>query len=73
MGFTEAYEAMRYDGKKVCRECWKDGTYLRIIFEAGIPRMKLSKLDKSGKRHEFYVRELTISNIFAEDWRVIDE
>lgn len=72
MGFNEAYEAMRFGGVKVTRECWKDGTYLRIIFEAGIPRMKLSKLDRSGKRHEFYVMELTISNIFAEDWRVID-
>ncbi len=73
MTFTEALEAMQYDGKKVCRECWKDGTYLRVIFEAGIPRMKLSKLDRSGNRHEFYVRELTVSNIFAEDWRVYDE
>lgn len=73
MSFEEALEAMRYDGKKVCRSCWKDGTFLRVIFEAGIPRMKLSKPDTSGKIHEFYVRELTISNIFAEDWEVYNE
>ena len=71
MTFIEAFEAMLYDGKKVCRECWKDGTYLYI--PSGKKCIMLSKVNSEGERRSFVVTQLTTSNVMAEDWRVIDE
>lgn len=70
MSFEEALEAMKYDGKKVSRDCWKDGTFLYI--PSGKKCVMLSKVDSEGIRHAFVVTQLTTSNIMAEDWRVYD-
>ena len=73
MTFPEAMEVMQYDGKKICRDCWKDGTYLYI--PSGKPKtcLMLSKVRDDGERRAYFVYQLTADNIFAEDWRVVDE